>query len=350
MLEVDGSEGGGQLLRRSLALAALTDRAVRVTDVRGDRPEPGLKSQHLAAVRAITAATGGTVDGDAIGSTTVTFEPGTDRTDSVEATIETAGSITLVFDTLLPLAVSLDEPLTLTCTGGTEVAWSPSLATYRLVKLPLLCTCGLIATVERTRTGYYPAGGGQATLHLGPSALEPLAFRARGPLQQARISSRASRDLADSEVARRQADAARTRLEAVDIDVIDQTVASAATRSTGSAITVALEYEQTRAGFDALGEPGTPAETVGNRAVEQALTFHRGDGNGPQPMTAGPTVDRHMADQLLLFLALAGGQMHIPAVTDHVESSIELLSTFGFEVTLDESAEHPLLRSRGTDR
>lgn len=334
MLEVDGSDGGGQLLRSSLALAALTEQPVTVRNVRGSRPEPGLKPQHLTAVELLAECCNGDLEGARLGSKTVTFDPGTPRGDQVETSVGTAGSVTLIFDAVLPLAVALESQLSVTVSGGTDVKWSPPLSTYRHVKLPLCRGVGLCAAVERHRTGFYPAGGGVATLHLGPSTLSPLSLTERGALQGAHIYSRASHSLADSDVAQRQAEAAATTLEAADIDVLERQVTSADTESTGSVVTVALVYEQTRAGFDALGEPGKPAEQVARNAVDGAIEFHESDA----------VVDSHVADQLLILLALAGGTVRIPERTEHVETSLELLGEFGVDVSV-ESVETELIVS-----
>ena len=334
MLEIDGNEGGGQLLRSSLALAAVTEQPVEVTNVRGARPTPGLKAQHLTAVEVLAEVCDAGVEGAHLGSERVWFDPSTPRGGTFEVDVGTAGSLTLIFDALVPLAVSLQSSLSVTATGGTDVRWSPPLSTYRNVTLPLYRRTGLCAAVERHRTGFYPAGGGEATLHLGPSSLSPLSLTERGELLGARIYSRASHTLSDSSVAQRQADAAEKSLERESIDVLERQVISSATNSTGSVITVELVYENTRAGFDALGEPGKPAESVANEATEAALAFEEGAG----------TVDRHVADQLLVTLALTGGRMRIPERTDHVETSLSLLSQFGFDLALD-SADGELVVS-----
>jgi RNA 3'-terminal phosphate cyclase (ATP) len=337
MLEVDGGEGGGQLLRSSLALAALTGRAVRISAVRGNRPEPGLKPQHLTAVETLAAVCRADVEGATAGSTDLVFDPGRPQGGHLEVDIGTAGSVTLLFDAVLPLAAALGQPLSVTATGGTEVKWSPPLATYRTVRLPLARRAGLHATVERQETGFYPAGGGRATLHLAPSAPTPLSLTDRGALVGARIVSRASQDLAARDVHTRQAGAARSKLQEAGIEVVEAVTAAAETASTGSALTVVLDYEHSRAGFDALGEPGKRAETVATEAVEAARTVHGG--------TAA--VDRHTADQLLVVLALAGGAVRIPEVTSHVESSLDVLDTFGFEVAVEESGSTSTVTAAG---
>jgi RNA 3'-terminal phosphate cyclase (ATP) len=323
MLEVDGGDGGGQILRTALALSAVTEQSVTITDIRGDRPEPGLKPQHLTAVETLAEICDATVEGASLGSETLAFEPEPPRGGEIAVDIGTAGSVTLLFDAVLPLATTLPAPLSVTVTGGTAVKWSPPLAAHQHVKLPLCRRVGLQAALERERTGFYPAGGGEATLHLAPASLRPMTLTDRGELQGARIYSRESAGLADKEVARRQADAAQSQLEAAAVDVIESVTATAATESPGSALTVCLEFDRTRAGFDALGERGKPAEEVATEAVEGALAFRAG----------AAAVDRHLADQLLVFLALAGGEIAVPERTAHVETSLDLLSTFGFDVT-----------------
>lgn len=333
MLEIDGEAGGGQLLRSSLSLAAVTGQSVTVTNVRGSRPEPGLKPQHLTAVDLLTAVCDASVEGASLGSEEVVFRPESPRGGQFEAAVGTAGSLALVFDTILPLGVVLDDPLTVTATGGTAVKWSPPLSTYREVKLPLCRKFGLSAAVDRHRSGFYPAGGGEATLHLAPSSLSPVSLTERGDRVGARVYSLASQDLEKNQVARRQAETARTEVEADGVDVLEQHVASVAAESPGSAITVELVYENTRAAFDALGEPGKPAESVAADAVEAARSFRETDA----------AVDRHLADQLLVFLALAGGGVRVPAMTDHVETSLELLDAFGFDPAVDTSGNLPVI-------
>ncbi|WP_321112663.1 RNA 3'-terminal phosphate cyclase [Halorussus salinisoli] len=350
LLELDGSAGGGQLLRTALALSMVADRSFRMENVRGDRPTPGLKPQHLAAVRAAAEVCDASVSGAEQGSEEVEFRPGSPSGGRVEIDVGTAGSVTLLFDALLPVALRLDRPLAVTATGGTDVKWSPTVAHYRQVKLPLVRKAGVFAAVDRTRTGFYPVGGGEATLFLAPSSPSPLDLTERGSLDGARIFSKASADLSDAEVAERQAAVAAERLQAVDrlrpderlsedvhdvsdeVSVTEKTVSSVETDSPGSALALALDYEEATAGFDALGERGRPARAVGAEAVESALTFHGSRG----------AVDAHTADQLVVFLALAGGRVAIPEVTDHVRTGADLVSEFGFPVEL-QGSDPPML-------
>jgi RNA 3'-terminal phosphate cyclase (ATP) len=355
LLELDGSAGGGQLLRTGLALSMVTQRPFRMKYIRGDRPTPGLKSQHLTGVQAAAKICDATVSGAEKGSEELTFRPGEPTGGHLEVEIGTAGSVLLLFDALLPVAPELDRPLAVTATGGTDVKWSPTLAHYRRVKLPLVRETAVFAAVESARPGFYPAGGGEATLRLAPSELSPVGATDRGSLAGVRIYSKASRDLADANVSERQAASAVERLRgglrdgageapresADESPITETTVSSVETPSPGSAVTVALDYEETTAGFDALGEQGKSAEEVGAEAAEAALAFHEGTG----------AVDRHTADQLVVFLALAGGRVMIPEVTGHVRTGVNLVNEFGFPVEIVEgdSRDPPTLTAPGPE-
>ncbi|WP_256297862.1 RNA 3'-terminal phosphate cyclase [Haloarchaeobius salinus] len=327
MRTIDGGDGGGQVLRSALSLAAVRGEPVRVENVRGDRPNPGLKHQHLAGLSAIATVCDATVEGDDLGSETVVFDPGEPEPGCYAVDVGTAGAVTLVFETLLPLSATLDGPLSVTATGGTDVAWSPALDYYERVRLPLARRAGLHAALETDRRGFYPEGGGEATLHVAPGDPRPLSLTGRGELRCVRVRSVASADLADADVAARQATAATDALRgAVAAPVRERTVTTVDARSTGSAVLVVLDYEDTVAGFDALGEPGRPAEDVAEAAVDDAVAFHRGRG----------TVDAHAGDQLVLPLALGGGRGRLPRVTDHVETNVAVAQGFGYDVSLDE--------------
>jgi len=337
MLELDGSDAGGQFVRSAVALAALTDTTVEIQGIRGSRPEPGLNPQHCTAVETTAAICDATVEGVAQGSETLGFDPGEPTGGTYEADIGTAGSIPLLFDTVLPLSLAIDEPLSLRAHGGTDVTWAPPMAFHRQVKLPRLRRHGLQATVDRDRTGYYPVGGGEATLHLAPATLRPLALSDRGELAGVRIYSRASTDLADADVAARQATAAAERLATADLPVHERTVSYADADCPGSACVVRADYGESVAGFSTLGEKGKPAEDVGRAAVEDFLAFTE----------TGAAVDRHLADQLLVFLAVGGGEVAVPAVTEHVATSCDLLAAFGYEVSVEERQNKTVLRGRG---
>jgi len=333
MLEIDGSAGGGQIVRTALSLSALSGTAVRIEKVRGDRPTPGLRPQHLAAVEATAALCSATVEGGEVESETLVFRPEEVAADDVSVDVGTAGSVALVFDTLLPLAVALDDPATVTVTGGTDTKWAPLVSYLKRVKLPLLAEVGLDAEVTVDARGFYPAGGGRATLTLWPSELSSLSLTDRGALRRMEVYSTATEELADAEVAERQAGAVAEGLDA-DASVGTEAV-SVEADSTGSSILLVAVYENSRAGFSALGEAGKPSEEVAAEAVEAFHRFHEG----------AAVVDQHLADQSMVFLALAGGQVLAPEVTDHVETNRAVIEAFGYDLAVSDGDGGVLLEA-----
>lgn len=325
MHTLDGSTGGGQLLRTALSLSAVTGEAFELEDVRANRPNPGLKPQHVAVVDAVAALCDAAVEGGSVDSTTLTFQPGELHGGTVEVDIGTAGSVTLLFDAVLPLAARLPSPVEVTARGGTDVAWSPPAAYLQRVKLPLLARHGFDAEVVVSRTGFYPAGGGEATLTVRPSTLSAFNLVDRGPLEHVAIVSTAAEALAEAEVADRQADRATELLEARDVDVVERVVRYPETACPGSSLVLVATYACSLAGVSALGERGTPSETVAEEAVERFVDFDDGPG----------AVDEHLADQLLVPLALAGGRVVAPRVTEHVSSNAAVIEAFGFDVDVE---------------
>jgi RNA 3'-terminal phosphate cyclase (ATP) len=332
MQEIDGSMGGGQVVRTAVTLSALSGEAVRIEDVRGGREEPGLRPQHLAAVEAAAALSEASVEGDEQGAETLVFEPGDLEARDVAVDVGTAGSVALVCDTLLPLATELDEPASVTVTGGTDVEWAPPIDYLRRTKLPLLAEYGLDADLAVASRGFYPVGEGEATLTLRPSSLSPLGLTDRGALRRVEVYSVADEELREPSVAERQAAAVA---EAIDVDVSVATLATYDDAACpGSVVVLSAVYEGGRAGFSALGEAGKPAEDVGEEAVEAFRAFHE-DGTA--------AVDRHLADQLLVPLALAGGEVLAPGTTPHVETNRAVLAAFGHEVSIDDRDDGVLL-------
>ncbi|MFA9417145.1 RNA 3'-terminal phosphate cyclase [Natrinema sp. HArc-T2] len=334
---LDGSSAGGQFLRSALALSILENEPVRLEHVRGDRSTPGLRHQHLTVLEMMVDLCDADVSGDEVGAETVEFEPGLAETDpyrgrlaggTYDVDIGTAGSVTLLFDALLPLATVLESPLSVTVTGGTDVAWSPPLDYFRYVKLPMVRRFGLVAACELDRRGFYPAGGGRATLRLAPSDLERVDLVERGSLEEARLYATESASLAERDVAHRQIEGALERLTDT-VEVVERCETTAVSRSPGSAMVLRLDHGTGLAGVSALGERATPAERVGEDAADAANRFL--EGSAP--------VDRHMADQLLVILALAGGRVRVPAVTDHVETGCALLEDVGVDVRLESDDE-----------
>ncbi len=321
MLEIDGGDGGGQVVRTAVALSALTGEAITVEDVRGDRPDPGLRPQHVAAVEAAAALSSATVEAEE-GADALVFRPDAVRATDVAVDVGTAGSVALVLEAVLPLATALSAPATVTVTGGTDVEWAPPVDYLRRVKLPLLAAFGLDAELSVDSRGFYPVGGGEVTLRLRPSSLDPVDVAERGALRRVEVHSVADGRLADAEVAERQAAAAAEAIEAAPVGT-ETTYADA--DCAGSSVVLVAVYEGSRAGFTALGEAGKPSEAVAAEAVEAFRRFH----------DSGAAVDRHLADQLQLPLALAGGEVTAPEATAHVETNRSVIAALGHEPVVE---------------
>ena len=341
-LTLDGRVGGGQYFRSALSFSVLTGRSVEIRDVRGARENPGLKPQHVAAAEALSAIAGAESDGVTQGSRTVSFVPEEVQPGRYAVDIETAGSAPLVVDAVLPLSLVAPGPVRLRVTGGTDVKWSPPLSYLRAVKLPLLREAGLLASVDVGRRGFYPVGGGEVRLSIGPSTPASLELTEPGQPREVRVLATVSEDLADADVAARLADAALKRLDD-DWTVLERTARYVDSESTGAVIVVVAEHTggtgrpasdafeagiepQCRFGATGLGEPGVPAERVACEAVD-AL-----EGS----IDAGATVDVHLADQLLPFLAVAGGSFRAPGLSEHLETHLTLLERFGAPVDWNE--------------
>jgi RNA 3'-terminal phosphate cyclase (ATP) len=355
VIELDGSDGGGQLVRTALSLSALAGEPFRMTNVRGDRPNPGLKRQHRTCVEAVAALTDADVEGDAVGSETLRFDPGVApgaaAPDGIAVDVGTAGSVVLVADTLLPLAVRLDDPVTASLTGGTDVRWSPSADYLRRVKLPLLRRVGLDAAVDVARRGFFPAGGGELDVDLRPSTVAPIELGGRdappgtdptgdaGPETRVSVHAVAAADLDDGDAADRLADAAAADLADRGLAAAPETrAASVDAHSPGMSLTVAIGASggddvasdpAPRAGFVAYGGADDDPSSLPETAVDAAARWAATDA----------PVDAHLGDQLVVWVALAGGTVPVPRVTEHLRTNVDLVSAFGYDVSIEQHAD-----------
>lgn len=345
MLELDGSDGGGQLLRTALSLSAVTGRPFRMENVRTRRSDAGLKPQHLAAVDAVADATNATVEGAELGSETLSVSPERLRGGDLYADVETAGSVTLVCDAVLPLAAAIDETLSLTVTGGTDVEWSPSADYFRRAKLPLLRRVGLDADAEVRRRGFYPVGDGRLAVEIGPSTFEPFELASRGPLRRVAVNAVATESLSDADVGERLRDAAVEGLTAasgarLDESLVDATAEYVSASSPGAIVTLVAECERGRAGFVGLGRRGVPAERVAGDAVDSLASW----------LATDAPVDARMGDQLAVWTALVGGAVRVPSITDHLRTNVEVIRAFGYDVSLESDAEGAVMFGPETNR
>jgi RNA 3'-terminal phosphate cyclase (ATP) len=329
-LVIDGShgEGGGQILRTSATLAAISGRAIRIEKIRAGRPKPGMAAQHLTAVRAVAAVCGAELQGDRLGSQTLTLVPGhppraADYVFDVGAAREggSAGAATLVLQAVLPPLLLADGNSTVHVHGGTHMAWSPPYDYLHDVWLPTLARMGATMAAELRRSGWFPVGQGEIRAEvrgLVASRLLPLQLTDRGDCRQ--VTGRAIAAELPSHIAQRMADRASALLNAAGLPTrISPERLSAA--CPGAGIFVTALYERVRCGFNAFGRLGKPAEAVAEEAVDALLRHH----------AAGGTVDVHLSDQLLVPLALASGPsaFSVNPVSRHLETNAWVIARFG---------------------
>lgn len=313
MLEIDGShgEGGGQVLRTALALSAATETSVVVEDVRGERDPPGLKPQHLAAVRLLADMADGDVAGDEEGSQRVVFEPGEVTPGRYDVDVGTAGSATLVAEAGVLAATAADGEVEIAIKGGTDVRWSPPYDYLENVALPLMRKAGVDAEARLERRGHYPEGGGRIEVEVGDVNLQPLEIPERGRL--VRVGGRTHVSNLPTHITERMAEASEDGLSHLDVPVEIEEVEDDAV-STGTSVSLWAEHEHTVIGASALGERGVPAEEVGEEAARSLREEMESDG----------TVDSYAADQLAPFAALAEGEYVAPQATSHLETCVWL--------------------------
>lgn len=315
---IDGASGGGQVLRNAVALSAVTGRPIRVTNIRGSRPKPGLRPQHLTALRAAADLCQARLDGAEISSGQIEFHP-RDFPSGVTRRLDvgTAGSLTLVLQCLLPALAQAATESQLTLVGGTDVPFSPPFDYFERVFLPALRGMGVPVVSELVARGFYPRGGGQAKVQVRPArAVTPVAWLERGGVE--RITGRSFSLGLPEHITRRMREAACARLQragygdlAIEVEVV------ARGRSEGCGIALEAECEGgARLGGNALGRRGKRAEEVGEEAAEMLLA----------EIEPGAAVDSHLADQLVVWMARAEGPSEFTTtrVTDHLRAAAKV--------------------------
>ena len=321
MFEIDGSQksGSGTILRLSVALATITGQPLHICNIRQNRPQPGLKPQHLEAVLTAAKLCNAEVKGATLNSRELWFTPREVRSGNFEAEIGTAGSISVLLMTALPICVFAKDTVRLrVAKGGTDVSHSPTINYMRNVFLSALKQMGLDASITVHKYGYYPKGMGEVTMTVKPShALQPIRLEHFGKLKSVKGISVCT-FLAERKVAERQAKAANEYLSkkgyAADIQVVNDT---SNPLQKGSSIALWAETDTGAiVGADAIGELKKTSEAVGREAAERLYT----------EISATPTVDAHLADMLIPYVALAEGTSAFLTrmVSDHLEANIWL--------------------------
>jgi RNA 3'-terminal phosphate cyclase (ATP) len=309
-------EGGGQVLRTSLSLSMVTGKPFQIENIRAGRARPGLLRQHLTAVNAAAEICGAEIGGASLGSTELTFKPGPVRPGEYRFAVGTAGSATLVFQTVLPALMLAGAPSALTLEGGTHNPAAPPFDFLARAFLPLLNRMGPTVTVSLERYGFYPAGGGRFTAAIQPVAkLSPLTLGERTEVCNHRaigLIANLPAHIAEREIATALALLAWPP----EARVIKGTRES---NGPGNAFMLEIKSAEVTEIFTTFGEVGVSAESVAKRAVHQAKTY----------LASAAVAGEHLADQLLLPLALAGrGAFTAVKLNGHAETNMDVIRRF----------------------
>lgn len=321
MLEVDGSQksGSGTILRSTVAMAAILSKSLHIFNIRQKRPQPGLKPQHLEAVLTAAKLCNATMEGAELGSRELWFHPSEIVGGKVKAEIGTAGSIPMLLITVLPICAFAKNSVFLHISkGGTDVSHSPTINYLSHVFLPVLEKMGLRASLTVHKYGYYPKGMGEVSIEVQPNPkLTSLDLEHFGQLESLKGVSVCT-FLADRRVAERQAEAANDLLKTYGYEVDIQVVNDFSNPlQKGSSIMLSAQTNKNALlGGDAIGELRKPSEVVGREASENLL----------QEIEAKVTVDVHLADMLIPYMALAEGKSVFltRSMTDHLETNMWL--------------------------
>jgi len=318
MLKIDGSmgEGGGQILRTSLALSALTGQPFTIDKIRAARKKPGLMRQHLTAVQAAARVCNAHVEGDALGSGQLTFKPGPVVPNVYEFAIGTAGSATLVLQTVLPALLVAGGKSRLTIEGGTHNPMAPPFDFLERSFLPLLNRMGPRVAARLELWGFYPAGGGRVVVDIEPAArLE--AVEMCEPTKVRNKTARAILANLPGSIAERELQVIHEMLGLPRAKM--QSVALEGVRGRGNVVTIDFENEHHSEVFTGFGAAGVAAEVVATEAVQEARDY----------LACGMPIGVHLADQLLIPFAMSGGGgFRTGPPSRHTLTNVEVVGRF----------------------
>jgi RNA 3'-terminal phosphate cyclase (ATP) len=317
MITIDGSsgEGGGQILRTSLALSLVTGKPFRMEKIRARRPKPGLRRQHLTAVLAAAEVGQAEVQGAELESRQFEFVPGEVRPGEYRFAVGTAGSTTLVLQTVLPALMTAAGPSQLVIEGGTHNIHAPPVDFLQEAFLPILARMGPKVEVTLERPGFYPAGGGSIRVEIRPAErLQRIELVDRGRILRRSACGVVAR--LPTHIAEREVETIRRRMSWPAESVSTRAVESA---GPGNVVTIEIQSEQVTEVFTGFGQRGVPAEKVAAGAVREARRY----------LKAGVPVGPHLADQLILPMALAGGgSFRTLDPSSHTTTNIQTLGRF----------------------
>ena len=339
-VEIDGSlgEGGGQILRSALALSLVTGRPLRVARIRAGRRKPGLLRQHLTGVKLAARIGAAHVVGDELGSQSLTFEPQALLSGTYEVEIGTAGSTSLVAQTVVPALLFADAPSALSIRGGTHARAAPPFEFLRHAYVPALAQMGAEVAVVLERAGFFPVGGGELRVQVSPiQRAKPLDVLERG--DQLDVEARALLGKLPRDIAERELAVVQRRLgwPRRVLHIEERTEAM----GPGNALVLRIAHENATEVITSFGAQGVPAERVAAQACRATKAWLRQD----------VPVSEHLADQLLLPMALgAGGRFRTEALSSHSRTNVSVIEAFlGNTVELKETDGSVVVCVRGRE-
>lgn len=315
VIELDGAIGGGQVLRSGLSLSMVTGQTLQIKNIRAKRSRPGLMRQHLTAVLAAAEVCGAKVQGAELGSQSLLFEPGPIKGGEYRFAIGTAGSCTLVLQTLLPALLRAPTASHVTISGGTHNPLAPPVDFLQRAWLPLLRRMGARVELNLNRHGFVPAGGGEIEVFIQPSQLLPLQLMQRGKLLEKRATTLNAG--LPAQVSAREFKRIRQRLGFTEAQCFPVEIDPQ--QGPGNVLMLEYVHAHVTEVFSAFGMATVRAETVADAAIDPAMEWQGTD----------TAVGEHLADQLLLPMALAGGgRFTTPHMSEHLHSNMTVIQRF----------------------
>lgn len=313
MIEIDGSygEGGGQIVRMAVALSALTEKDIKIFNIRAKRSNPGLRNQHITAINAVAKLCNADVKGLRIGSKSIEFHPHKIKGGSYTFDIGTAGSVTLVMQACLLPSLMADDETYFKIRGGTDVKWAPPWDYFQNVFLNLLKKMGCNIESYLNQHGYYPAGGGEVEILIESCKLKKLNFdesieKIEGIVNIANLPYK---------IAERIKKSANEKFEE---NGMKASIAIEETTAESSGVGIVLWTKPKILGADCLGERGKPAEQVGKEAANKLI----------QEIKSNVDLDERAVDQLLPYIAMTGGKFKCRHLSNHAMTEMWLIKKF----------------------
>ena len=322
MIEIDGSkfEGGGQIIRTATALSVITGKPCYIFNIRKGRKTPGLRAQHLCGIKALTQLSSAETEGVSMASEEILFQPKKIFPQNLGLDIKTAGSITLALQSIIPPCLYSDKTIEASFRGGaTDTFFSPPIDYFRNVFLEIIKKMGAKVEIEIIKRGFYPEGGAKVKAKIFPSHLKSISLTERGKLERITIISGATLDLKEKKVAERQVSGVKQVLGKLKLP-LEEKIDYYPAEGKGSQVNIVAEMENTVFGTNNLGKIGKSAEEVGKEAAEDFL----------KEVSKKACLDKHMADQILPFMALAQGESRVTVseVTRHCETNMWVVEKF----------------------